>query len=111
MDDIEAEELRKHHNKQDAKDLRSAARVLRRAGLEAAAGAAEMKADSLHQIPREPTGDKAVVRDRDGDVWVRWNQGWLCNDAVSGNHETVSWYGLDEWYGPLTVLSEGIDAP
>ena len=57
-------------------------------------------------MPREPQGLGAIVRDQDGDLWVREGWGdWHCLDGVS---EDTDWDWLVANVDP-TVLSRGFN--
>lgn len=60
----------------------------------------------LNARPTEPIGTAAVVQDRDGDVWVRLDDGMF---YLSGDLYTdLSWERLSGDYGPVTVAFEGV---
>ncbi len=69
-----------------------------------------VKARSLIPVERvivevtEPRGFGAAVMDRDGNGWVRTQTGrWVCAGAP------FSWDTLVKNFGPVTVLSKGLD--
>lgn len=55
----------------------------------------------------EPRQRGAMVRDRDGDLWVRGNTRWTCKAPVDGRRVRqvgrLPWYALSNKYGPLTL--------
>ena len=57
--------------------------------------------------PQEPTGLSAVVRDADGDHWVR-TQGGLWLALIPGGGKRT-WDDV-AMHGPLTVVSEGVES-
>lgn len=52
--------------------------------------------------PVEPKGLGAVVEDRDGDLWVHTEGGWIL-----GEDDPASWSYTLSHYTPLTVKSDG----
>ena len=58
-------------------------------------------------VPQEPTGLGAVVRDVDGDHWVRTRGGRWRACVVGGGERT--WNGV-AMHRPLTVVSEGVES-
>lgn len=47
----------------------------------------------------QPKGTYAVVRDKDGNRWVRQRTRWRCHDAFG----ELFWSLLERHHGPLTV--------
>lgn len=68
------------------------------------------RADALDPPAQpEPTGDRAVVRDRGGDVWTRVEAPptlALWHRSIDTAYNT--WRDLVDMYGPLMVLSNGV---
>lgn len=53
--------------------------------------------------PPEPSGDRPIVLDKEGDVWQKRNSGWM--NTYGGF--VARWAELNDRYGPVAVLSEG----
>lgn len=66
---------------------------------------AEPTQRTYYRLPKppmaEPQGLGALVMDKDGDVWVHVQEGW-----VLGEDDPVGWSVVLTW-GPLTVKSNG----
>ena len=60
---------------------------------------------ALHALanpgPPEPSGDRALVVDKEGDVWQKRSSDWA---NTYGGH--ASWQELSGRYGPLSVISK-----
>ncbi|HKY59237.1 MAG TPA: hypothetical protein VJL80_14465 [Aeromicrobium sp.] len=55
-------------------------------------------------VPPEPTGERAVVVDKEGDAWQKRTTSLMWANTYGGD---LAWRALSERYGPLTVVSEG----
>lgn len=70
--------------------------------------------DPAAEKDSEPKKMYSLVRDKDGDTWLRGRTRWTCQAPVDGNRVSrvgrLPWYALVTQYGPLEVIRVGKEA-